>query len=267
MKDKIRVTAVSYLNTKPLLYGLFKSPVAAELDLKLDIPSVCAEKLRSGQADLGLVPVAILPELTQAYIVSDYCIGAEGEVKTVCIYAEKPLEELKTIYLDYHSRTSVELARILVREYWKVDAELLPAKPGFEKQIQGDTGALLIGDRTIGLDLKYPYVYDLGEAWLQHTGLPFVFAAWVSTKPLDPAFIQRFNAALKTGLDYIPELIYLLPTQPDFDLNTYFTKYISYPLTKSKRAALRLFLEKINPEAQNHIQFFQEDAPLAAAAR
>jgi chorismate dehydratase len=161
----------------------------------------------------------------------------------------------------------VELARILVREYWKVDAELLPAKPGFENKIQGDTGALLIGDRTMGLDLKYPYVYDLGEAWLQHTGLPFVFAAWVSTKPLDPAFIQRFNAALKTGLDYIPELIYLLPTQPDFDLNTYFTKYISYPLTKGKRAALRLFLDKINPEAQNHIQFFQEEAPLVAAAR
>ena len=266
MNDKIRVTAVSYLNTKPLLYGLFKSPVAAELDLQLDIPSICAEKLRSGQADLGLVPVAILPELTQAYIVSDYCIGAEGEVKTVCIYAEKPLEELKTIYLDYHSRTSVELARILVREYWKVDAELLPAKPGFENKIQGDTGALLIGDRTMGLESKYPYVYDLGEAWLQHTGLPFVFAAWVSTRPLDPAFIQRFNAALKTGLDYIPELIYLLPTQPDFDLNTYFTKYISYPLTQGKKEALRLFLEKINPEAQNHIQFFQEEIALTVSA-
>jgi chorismate dehydratase len=256
MNDKIRVTAVSYLNTKPLLYGLFKSPVAAELDLQLDIPSICAEKLRSGQADLGLVPVAILPELTQAYIVSDYCIGAEGAVKTVCIYAEKPLEELKTIYLDYHSRTSVELARILVREYWKVGAELLPAKPGFENKIQGDTGALLIGDRTMGLESKYPYVYDLGEAWLQHTGLPFVFAAWVSTKPLDPAFIQRFNAALKTGLDYIP----------DFDLSTYFTKYISYPLTQGKKEALRLFLEKINPEAQNHIQFFQEEAPVLASA-
>lgn len=118
----------------------------------------------------------------------------------------------------------------------------------------------------MGLESKYPYVYDLGEAWLQHTGLPFVFAAWVSTRPLDPAFIQRFNAALKTGLDYIPELIYLLPTQPDFDLNTYFTKYISYPLTQGKKEALRLFLEKINPEAQNHIQFFQEEIALTASA-
>lgn len=267
MDKKIRVTAVSYLNTKPLLYGLFKSPVAAELDLQLDIPSICAEKLRSGQADLGLVPVAILPELTQAYIVSDYCIGAEGAVKTVCIYAEKPLEELKSIYLDYHSRTSVELARILVREFWKVKAELVPATPGFENKIQGDTGALLIGDRTMGLESKYPYVYDLGEAWMQHTGLPFVFAAWVSTRPLDPAFIQRFNAALKLGLDYIPELIYLLPAQPDFDLQTYYTQYISYPLTSGKKEALRLFLEKINPEAQNHIQFLAEEMPKAVAAQ
>lgn len=267
MDKKIRVTAVSYLNTKPLLYGLFKSPVAAELDLQLDIPSICAEKLRTGQADLGLVPVAILPELAHAYIVSDYCIGAEGAVKTVCIYAEKPLEELKTIYLDYHSRTSVELARILVREFWKVKAELVPAKPGFENKIQGDTGALLIGDRTMGLESKYPYIYDLGEAWMQHTGLPFVFAAWVSTRPLDPAFIQRFNAALKLGLDYIPELIYLLPSQPDFDLKTYYTKYISYPLTEGKKEALRLFLGKINPEAQNHIQFLAEEMPKAVAAQ
>lgn len=267
MDKKIRVTAVSYLNTKPLLYGLFKSPVATELDLQLDIPSICAEKLRTGQADLGLVPVAILPELAHAYIVSDYCIGAEGAVKTVCIYAEKPLEELKTIYLDYHSRTSVELARILVREFWKVKAELVPAKPGFETKIQGETGALLIGDRTMGLESKYPYVYDLGDAWMQHTGLPFVFAAWVSTRPLDPAFIQRFNAALKLGLDYIPELIYLLPSQPDFDLKTYYTKYISYPLTEGKKEALRLFLGKINPEAQNHIQFLAEETPKAVAAQ
>jgi chorismate dehydratase len=248
MDNKIRVTAVSYLNTKPLLYGLFKSPVAAELDLQLDIPSVCAEKLRSGQADLGLVPVAILPELAQAYIVSDYCIGAEGAVKTVCIYAERPLEELETIYLDYHSRTSVELTRILAREYWQIKAQLLPAAPGFESKIGNKVGALLIGDRTMGMQAKYPYVYDLAEAWRQHTGLPFVFAAWVSTRPLEPSFVQRFNAALKTGLDYIPELIYLLPAQPDFDLQTYFTQYISYTLTPEKKTALKLFLEKISPE-------------------
>jgi chorismate dehydratase len=263
MNNKIRVTAVSYLNTKPLLYGLFKSPVAAELDLQLDIPSICAEKLRNGEADLGLVPVAIIPELGNAYIVSDYCIGAEGMVKTVCIYAEKPLDQLKRIYLDYHSRTSVELAKILIREYWKVDVELLPAKPGFETQIEGDTGALLIGDRTMGLESKYPFVYDLGEAWTKHTGLPFVFAAWVSTRPLDPAFIQRFNAALKTGLDYIPELIYLLPTQPDFDLKTYFTKYISYPLTEGKKEALALFLHKINPNYESSILFPLEETRLA----
>ncbi|HPH21827.1 MAG TPA: menaquinone biosynthesis protein [Haliscomenobacter sp.] len=259
MNKKIRVTAVSYLNTKPLLYGLFKSPVAAELDLQLDIPSVCAEKLRSGQADLGLVPVAIIPELGTPYIVSDYCIGAEGMVKTVCVYAKKPLEELEYIYLDYHSRTSVELARILIREYWKVDVQLLPAQPGFETKIQGTTGALLIGDRTMGLESKYPFVYDLGEAWLKHTGLPFVFAAWVSTRPLDPTFIQRFNTALKTGLDFIPELIYLLPAQPDFDLKTYFTKYISYPLTPEKKEALALFLRKMNPADQTIIRFPLEE--------
>jgi chorismate dehydratase len=246
MNDKIRVSAVSYLNTKPLLYGIFKSPVVEALDLVLDIPSVCAQKLKNGQADLGLVPVAIIPELTNPHIISDFCIGTVGPVKTVCIYADRPLEQLKRIYLDYHSRTSVELAKILIQEYWKLDIEMLPARPGFETTIGGRTGALVIGDRTMGLDERHPYVYDLGEAWIAHTGLPFVFAAWVSNRPLDEDFITAFNQALQLGLDHLPELLYLLPAvHPGFDLKTYFTQNISYQLDAPKKQGLDLFLQKM----------------------
>ncbi len=257
--DKFKVTAVSYLNTKPLLYGLFKSRVSEKIELQLDIPSVCAQKLESGEADLGLVPVAVIPELSSPQLVSDFCIGTVGAVKTVCIYAEQPLEQLEAIYLDYHSRTSVQLVKILLEQYWKLHPQLIPATPGFENQIKGKTGALVIGDRTIGLDLQYPYVYDLGAAWMALTGLPFVFAAWVSNKPLPEDFVAEFNEALQLGINAIPELIYLIPRpHPQFDLQEYYTQNISYQLDDDKRKALQLFLSLLSPDMPKMHLVFQQ---------
>ncbi len=252
MNDKkYKLTAVGYLNTKPLLYGIFKSPVAEQIDLQLDIPSMCAEKLRDGRADIGLVPVAIIPELETPYIISDFCIGTVGTVKTVCLYGEKPIEAWDALHLDYQSRTSVELTRLLLRDYWHLHPKLIPAKPGYESEMCGNTGGLVIGDRTIGLEKHYPFVYDLGEIWMQHTGLPFVFAAWVSNRPLDEDFVAQFNLALQRGVEEIPQLIYLMPTpQADFDLQTYFTQYISYRLDDDKRKALSLFLSNISDKRQ-----------------
>lgn len=249
MNNKLKVTAVCYLNTKPFLYGIFKSRLDEKIDLQLDIPSECARKLQAGEVDLGLVPVGALPHIPSCYLVSDYCIGTVGEVKTVCIYSERPLHELTHIYLDFHSRTSVELSKILLRDYWKVSPTLLPATPGYEQRMTGSVGGLVIGDRTIGLDKKFPFVYDLGEAWLRHTGLPFVFAAWVSLKPLSDKFQGLLNKALRTGIDAIPQLMYLLQSpHPDFDLEHYFTHHISYELDADKKKALSLFLKMMNQD-------------------
>ncbi len=251
INKKYKLTAVSYLNTKPLLYGIFKSKIAERIELQLDMPSVCAQKLKDGRADIGLVPVAIIPELDRPHIVSDYCIGTIGAVKTVCLYGERPIEEWDVLYLDYQSRTSVELTKILLRDYWKLRMELRNAEPGYELTISGTTGGLVIGDRAIGLDERYPYVYDLGEAWLAHTGLPFVFAAWVSNKPLEADFIKAFNLALQRGIEEIPQLVYLIPSpQPNFDLQSYYTQNISYHFDKLKKKALDLFLSELRQNAQ-----------------
>jgi chorismate dehydratase len=239
---KLKVTAVSYLNTKPFLYGLLKEGLHEKIDLQLDIPSRCAEKMRTGEAQLGLIPVAAIPEIAGAQIVSDYCIGTVSAVKTVCIYANQPIQQLSHLYLDFHSRTSVELTKILLRQYWKIDPILIPAKEGYISKISDKVGGLVIGDRTIGLEHQFEYVYDLGEMWEKLTGLPFVFAAWVSTVPLSSKFIATFNKALKVGLMSIPDLLYLLQApHPDFDLATYFNQYISYELDEKKKTAMRLF--------------------------
>jgi chorismate dehydratase len=247
--DKIKISAVSYLNTKPLLYGILQHPIQKNIDLTLDIPSVCAEKLRSGAADLGLVPVAILPELKNSQLISDYCIGATGAVATVCVFSQVPIEDIEQIYLDYHSRTSVELLKILLRNYWKMNPLLLPSAAGYEQKIKGSTAALIIGDRAVGLNKQYPYVYDLGAIWTEMTQLPFVFAAWVSCKPLEARFIQQFNQALKNGIQHIPQLTYLLQSpHPDFDLKYYYTNNISYHLDEAKKKGLKLFLSYLEKE-------------------
>lgn len=249
--DKLKVTAVSYLNTKPFLYGLLNHPVQEQIELSLDIPSDCAKKLQAGEVDLGLVPVAVIPHLETPYIISDYCIGAVGAVKTVCIFSNSPIHEIKELFLDYHSRTSVELAKILIAKYWKIQPKISPASPGFEKTLKEGQAAVIIGDRTIELFDFYKYHYDLGEAWTAYTGLPFVFAAWVSNKPMSPEFIKQFNEALKDGLDHINQLVYLLPTpKKGFDLKTYFNKYISYTLDVQKKKALTRFLKEMNQTLQ-----------------
>jgi chorismate dehydratase len=246
MKRAYKATAVSYLNTKPFLYGLIKEGLDKEIDLQLDIPAVGAQKLQSGTVDFGLVPVAVIPDVPSAQLFSNYCIGTEGAVKTVCIYSQVPIEQLTHLYLDYHSRSSVALTKVLLQNYWRLSPQLLAAREGYMKRIKGNVGGLVIGDRAIGLEKQFKYVYDLGEEWQRFTGLPFVFATWISTRTLPSDFVQRFDRALQKGLDAIPELLYLLPTpKADFSLEDYFNQYISYDFDAPKRKALELFLNYV----------------------
>lgn len=248
----VRISAVSYLNTKPFLYGLFQSGMDKQCALSLDIPSECARKLIEGEVDLGLVPVAVIPQLGDAAtVVSDYCIGTLGEVKTVCIYSQVPIEEVTELYLDYHSRTSAALTRYLLQDYWQVQPRLLPAQPGYEQRLKGSTAGLIIGDRTIGLEGRYAYRYDLGGIWQAHTGLPFVFAAWVSREPLPAAFLEPFNRALGQGVQQRHQVAQLFESShPHFSVHEYYHRYIDYDLTPEKRQALALFLEQVRQQPQ-----------------
>ena len=243
----IRVSAVSYLNTKPFLKGLEKKGMLPQMELSLEIPSKTAEKLKNGLVDLALVPVATLVNLPNYYIVSNYCIGAVGAVKTVALYSDVPLNEVTHILLDYHSRTSVALVQVLCSRFWHKKVQFVPANMGFETQIGGTTAGVIIGDRTIEWAKHFAYQYDLSEAWQQMTGLPFVFAAWVTLKPLPLPYIQQLNEAFEVGINSIDEVVeeYKGIYPPDFDIKKYLTKCISYPLTPPKLKALDLFLSYV----------------------
>lgn len=229
-----------------MIYGLLNGPLSDQITLNLDSPAVCASKFKNGDTDLALVPVGSLVDLDQYHIIGEYCIGSEGRVRTVCLFSEVPIEEIEQIYLDYQSRTSVELIKILARKHWIISVEWLSSEKGFESKISGKTAGLIIGDRAIGLENEFPYVYDLSEIWRAMTGLPFVFACWVSKNKLDPEFEAMFNHSIKAGIDQIDKLVYILPSpEKDFDLKEYFKKNISYQLDDQKRKALNLFLSEI----------------------
>lgn len=241
---KIKVGAVSYLNTKPLLYGIHRSPLLEEMDLVEAYPSKVADMLLNDEIDIGLVPVAIIPRMKEHFIVSDYCIGAEGPVASVALFSDVPLEKVETVLLDYQSRTSVNLARVLLRDHWKIQPELAEAPVDFMDRIRGNTAAVVIGDRAFEQRKRSAYTYDLAEHWIAHTGLPFVFAAWVANKPISPAFMDAFNAANAIGFDHLDEVIAENPCDT-YDLRRYYTENISYKLTDRKREGLALFLSRL----------------------
>lgn len=238
----IKVSCVSYLNSQPFIYGLKNNSIINEIKLSLDVPSVCADKLLSGNVDIGLVPVAIIPELKEFHIISDYCIGADGKIETVLLLSNVPLEKIETVLLDYQSRTSVLLLKILAERFWKISPLWIDGENNFEKKISGTTAGLVIGDRTFALKNNFKYSYDLAEGWKKFTSLPFVFACWVSNKKIPGDFISRFNAALESGLKNISVVASQYPSN-GFNPFDYLTKKVSFTLDVNKKEAMKLFLE------------------------
>jgi chorismate dehydratase len=237
--NKVKISAVSYTNTKPFIYGLKHGDVINQIDLSLDMPSDCAARLIDGQVDVGLIPVAAIPLVPNANIISSYCIGSVGAVNSVFIFSEVPVDQIKTVKLDKESRTSNNLARVLLKFYWKLEVE-------FTTDLDAQTDAMvLIGDRTFGRKSEFPFCYDMGEQWMNFTGLPFVYAAWVANKELSAAFKLDFDEALKYGLDHRKDVIAELAPVPNFDLEDYLLNKLDFELTAEKQDALNLFLSYI----------------------
>jgi chorismate dehydratase len=248
IETRIKISIVNYTNTLPFRWALRRSPLLKTVDLQEDIPSICAQKLKYRQVDLALVPVALLPELDNYRIETSYCIGADGIVDSVKLYSDVPLEDIKEIVLDYHSRSSITLTRVLSRFFWKIHVLFMEAKPGFENEISGTRAAVVIGDRTFALNGRFRFEYDLAEHWKKFTGLPFVFAAWVSNEKLNDKFIVDFNGVLKYGICNIERAVkesYTGEILPAREIVHYLSERIDYHLDKKKLEALGLFLSYI----------------------
>jgi chorismate dehydratase len=237
---KIKVSVISYLNTSPFVYGLKYSEINDYISLQYNTPAECAARLLNKDADIGIMPSAIIPSVPDRKIISNYCIGASGNVRSVVICSNQPLNEIKTLCLDFESRTSVLLAQLLLDEYWKI--KITPVALNSLNDVdphKKDTAYVLIGDKVFDNENRFVYKTDLARAWNEFTGLPFVFAAWVSVVPLSTDFIAQFNSALSMGLANIPNALrehkYTLDYQ---EAIKYLTENIDYNFDFAKHKAL-----------------------------
>lgn len=214
------------------------------MEIIFEYPAKIAAELINDSVDIGLVPVAIIPQLKESHILSDYCIGADGEVASVCLFSDVPLHEIKSVYLDYQSRTSVALLKILLKELYKISPELLPAKPGFESKIKNNVAGLVIGDRAFKQRKISKFSFDLSSGWKTLTGLPFVFAAWIANKKLPQSFVSEFNNAINFGIQNLDSVV-AENYYENYNIETYFKQNIKYDFDEEKRKGLDLFLSKI----------------------
>ena len=242
-----RISIVSYLNSIPFIYGVKNHTIYKNLHLSLHIPSVSAKKFLNNEIDIGLVPVASINKLQNFNIFSNYCIGSNGKVDTVCVFSDTPINDVEEILIDYHSITSVNLLKLLLKNFYKINPILKKTTCGFEKKISKSQAALVIGDKAFNLHKKHKYVYDLSEAWFKMTGLPFVFACWIAKKDISQNILNEINSSFLYGVNNID---CALKNNQIYNIDKKIVKFylknrISYDFDIQKKKAMAIFLEQI----------------------
>ena len=239
-----KITAVSYLNTIPFVYGL-KHADNLRAELTLAPPADCARNYIEGKADIALLPAAVVPTLKDATVITDYCIGAVGAVRTVTVMSNHPITAVKRIWLDAHSRTSVQLCGYLAKHKWHIQPEWLHMGDysRVEKPEEGDA-FLLIGDKVFGYEGRFAYVYDLAIEWHEATKLPFAFAVWVARKGVPNEVTDELQRALTFGVEHTWEAITESPymgSDNGIIAYEYLTRNIDFILDEEKHRALKKF--------------------------
>lgn len=248
--NKIRISAVKYANTYPFIWGLRESGFDKRVILETDHPADCASKLISGKADIGLIPVAALPLIKNYNIISDFCIGANGKVRTVMLLSNCPFDKVEAINLDYRSKSSVNLTRVLAKYMWKREFRWINTTEKFDFENIGQNQAVvLIGDQCFVLEKRFKYKIDLAEEWKKQTGLPFVFACWTANCQLGQEFINDFNLALKSGVDNIDKVAEAYGKYGvigEDELKDYLKNNIDFNFDSEKKTGMKLFLDMLN---------------------
>lgn len=249
-----QITAVSYLNTIPFIYGLrHHANIGAEL--LLAPPATCYQNFIEGKADIALLPSAMVPTLPDAEIITDYCIGAAGDVRTVVVVSNSPIAQVKRIYLDAHSKTSVQLCGYLAAHLWHIEPEWVAMQEYdiLDKSCEGDA-FLLIGDKVFDHEGKFTYCYDLASEWHKATQMPFAFAMWVARKGLSYEIHDTLQEAFTFGIEHIYEAILESDYADREYAYEYLTKNIDFLFDIQKHNALKKFWDfglkvepKVNP--------------------
>ena len=251
MSPKRRVSAVSYLNTSPLVWGMLHGPQHGVFDVSFTLPSECADALRAGEADIGLIPIIELARQPELVVVPGSSIACEGAVRSILLVSKKPLDEVRSFAADSGSRTSVVLAQIILARKHRVRPNVVALPADLDHMLEQADAALIIGDPALKIDPGMEswrgqpvHVYDLGAEWFEMTALPMVFAVWAG-KGLDSSVIQVLADSASYGRARTDEIVEHETSNRDLSaelVREYVTRYIRYELGDREREAMNLYL-------------------------
>jgi len=248
----LRISAISYLNTAPLMWNFEHGQVGREFEISYTLPSSCARALAEGTADIGIIPAAAYTQIPGLQVLPDVAIASRRAVRSILLVSQIPVDLVRTVALDTSSMTSVALAKILFEKWLGGGRTFTPMEPDIDKMLGECDAGLLIGDPALRVDRRLYHTLDLAEEWIRYTGKPFVFAFWAvrgeALREADPALDLAgvFRESRDQGLS--PESLDQISREwaprlglSESDVRTYLTENIHYQLDAGCVEGLRLF--------------------------
>jgi chorismate dehydratase len=246
----MRISAISYLNTAPLMWDFEHGLSDPSFKVSYTLPSQCAQELQDGVADIGIIPSAAYASIPGLSILPGVAIASKQAVRSILLVSRKPIPRIETVALDSSSLTSAALTRVLFEKYWGHLPLFSSHKPDLNGMLARNDAALLIGDPALKVDRSRYQTWDLAEEWIRFTGKPFVFAFWVVREPaarrsvLDLAIIfqrSRDRGLETSNLHYIADAWSRRINLSKDELLAYLTQNIFYYLDQDCIQGLRLF--------------------------
>jgi chorismate dehydratase len=247
----MRISAISYLNTAPLMWDFEHGTAGKDFDISYTLPSACAAALKAGTADIGIIPAAAYTTVPDLAVLPGVAIAAKRSVRSILLVSKKPVESIESVALDTSSMTSVALAKVLFAKWFQGEPRYEPMSPNLEAMLQKHDSALLIGDPALKVDRSRYITYDLAEEWIALTGKPFVFAFWavrtvaLKTAPgldLGQIFQTSRNHGLEPpGIDHIVKEWTARLEMSESLVRSYLQENIHYFLDQECLAGLELF--------------------------
>ncbi len=248
----LRISAISYLNTAPLMWDFEHGTAGAEFEISYTIPSLCAAALREGKADIGIIPSAAYTSIPDLVILPGLSIAARRAVRSILLVSKLPLAQIRSIALDTASLTSVALTRVLFAKWWGGGRTFTPMAPDVEHMLGEHDAALIIGDPALQVDRSRYFTFDLAEEWIRLTGKPFVFAFWAVRQaalkevPLSQDLGEIFQRSRDHGLEPASLNVIAREWAPRLGLSeagvkSYLAENISYDFDPGCLEGLQLF--------------------------
>ena len=245
---KLRIAAISFLNTAPLMWDFEHTGLGREFEIISTVPSECAEMLRTGAADIGIVPVVAYTYIPDLRIIPNIAIAAKGSVRSILLVSKVPLEDIRTVAADTSSRTTIALARVLFCKWMGGPRQMTAMPPDLARMLKACDAALIIGDPALTIDRTRYVCYDLAEEWKRLTGLPFVFAFWAvrasALQETDLDLTKIFQQSRDHGLANVDTLAREWAPRvgiSEQSVRNYLTENIDYSLDDDNLAGLELF--------------------------